>query len=669
MKIIKFLFISIALIFNILSVNANGEFNNEVNKLDVYKVVDNVVKVVVYTSEPYSDKIVVNKKNDNKYVIFLPETENKVVAKPNLSNVSNLISDIEVKTQPYSSLPGKGYTKITFTAKKNLNIIPETQTLFKAKAPTIVKPTPKSYKNVPMASKQVPMAVPRRISQQIQVQPKSQPVENTAFSPSKTITSRKEVPNVISYQTAKKESVKSESRQVVRQEPQAVANISRKEPEKTYEEQKTDTFKDSVIPTTTTAVSNSEVEQNEAQAIDEMVSDAQANIQGSSVEAVKMDKDEIFIRKLLNFKNRVKNKVKRLMSKGFSLTFGITVVQLILLVVLISVLANFIKKLQSLQKQEPTPVIKRKLIQNDETYEQSFPSYSNMDVYKSNSTSFEENNTQGFKTTNLPVNTNYKNKINNLYSTGEDFYRPLSEIKEEEKMSIFDENDIDIEKTIFKNPLTPINEGEELSVFDEDEVYTVSAENSPFAETEEEDEPFFNLEKKHSQEEFFIFEEDDEDSVQEEYEDYDEYSEIVEEEEDSTEDLSYFKENFYDDEDDDDESEVENIEYDDVEEVEEEPQKEPPKNPLDELNVRVKHEIRTNKGFSIVEVGGIIALIGFINSQVFILKKFKEDVENEMQVRLNEQPDANTSIYIIKIGKYKTLVEVTDSKMRTLLDL
>ena len=40
-----------------------------------------------------------------------------------------------------------------------------------------------------------------------------------------------------------------------------------------------------------------------------------------------------------------------------------------------------------------------------------------------------------------------------------------------------------------------------------------------------------------------------------------------------------------------------------------------------------------------------------------------------MQVRLNEKPNENTSIYIVKIGKYKTLVEVKPESIRQLLDL
>ena len=40
-----------------------------------------------------------------------------------------------------------------------------------------------------------------------------------------------------------------------------------------------------------------------------------------------------------------------------------------------------------------------------------------------------------------------------------------------------------------------------------------------------------------------------------------------------------------------------------------------------------------------------------------------------MQVRLNEQPDPETMIYIIKLGSYKTLVEVKPNSIRQLLDL
>ena len=40
-----------------------------------------------------------------------------------------------------------------------------------------------------------------------------------------------------------------------------------------------------------------------------------------------------------------------------------------------------------------------------------------------------------------------------------------------------------------------------------------------------------------------------------------------------------------------------------------------------------------------------------------------------MQVRLNEKIDENTLIYIVKLGKTKTLVEVKTDNIRQLLDL
>ena len=55
--------------------------------------------------------------------------------------------------------------------------------------------------------------------------------------------------------------------------------------------------------------------------------------------------------------------------------------------------------------------------------------------------------------------------------------------------------------------------------------------------------------------------------------------------------------------------------------------------------------------------------------KTFITLTFKEDIKDSMQVRLNEQPDAETMIYIIKLGNYKTLVEVKPNSIRQLLDL
>jgi len=112
-------------------VRANDEqFQNSLLKMDVYKTSLGGVKVNLYTTKPYKDNIVVNKKSDNQYVILMPETVNSMTAKPILKSTSDVLTNVEVKTQPYGSTPGqKGYTKIIFSTQKPIEITTQIQTV------------------------------------------------------------------------------------------------------------------------------------------------------------------------------------------------------------------------------------------------------------------------------------------------------------------------------------------------------------------------------------------------------------------------------------------------------------------------------------------------------------------------------------------------------------
>ena len=50
---------------------AAGDTSNELLKVDLDQTSENAVKVNIYTDKPYKEKIIVNKKPNNKYVILL----------------------------------------------------------------------------------------------------------------------------------------------------------------------------------------------------------------------------------------------------------------------------------------------------------------------------------------------------------------------------------------------------------------------------------------------------------------------------------------------------------------------------------------------------------------------------------------------------------------------
>ena len=85
---------------------------------------------------------------------------------------------------------------------------------------------------------------------------------------------------------------------------------------------------------------------------------------------------------------------------------------------------------------------------------------------------------------------------------------------------------------------------------------------------------------------------------------------------------------------------------------------------LNGLIVKSGYNIDNNKGFYIVNVDGKSALIGKVNDEVFVLKRFDSNVTNPIQVRHD-----NANVYMVKAGGFKSLVEVTNDKMGVLIEL
>ena len=82
------------------------------------------------------------------------------------------------------------------------------------------------------------------------------------------------------------------------------------------------------------------------------------------------------------------------------------------------------------------------------------------------------------------------------------------------------------------------------------------------------------------------------------------------------------------------------------------------------LIVKSGYNIDSEKGFYLVNMDGVSALVGRIKDSTYVLKKFDRVVDQPLQVR---QDDAN--VYIVKVGRYKCLVDVSKDKMGTLIEI
>ena len=136
--------LSALILASVMSINfaIADSYKNNVVDVKVNKESTNAVKVTIYTDKPYTEPVVVNKKANNKYVILMPETKSTLKNSPSVSNAYGTISDVSVNTQEGGS--GKGYTKITITSQKAITVVPQTQLFVKSKNPqTAVKPATK----------------------------------------------------------------------------------------------------------------------------------------------------------------------------------------------------------------------------------------------------------------------------------------------------------------------------------------------------------------------------------------------------------------------------------------------------------------------------------------------------------------------------------------------
>lgn len=104
------------------------------------------VRVNIYTNKPYTDSVVVSKKEGNKYVILVPETTSSVKTAPKVTGGGN----VSVSMQTINA--GKGYTKITIISDKSINVLPKTITS-SVSVKTVSKPAQKTSKPAQTLSK------------------------------------------------------------------------------------------------------------------------------------------------------------------------------------------------------------------------------------------------------------------------------------------------------------------------------------------------------------------------------------------------------------------------------------------------------------------------------------------------------------------------------------
>jgi hypothetical protein len=85
---------------------------------------------------------------------------------------------------------------------------------------------------------------------------------------------------------------------------------------------------------------------------------------------------------------------------------------------------------------------------------------------------------------------------------------------------------------------------------------------------------------------------------------------------------------------------------------------------LNSLIIKSGHKIDSERGFYLVNMDGVSAIIGKVKNSTFMLKKFDSVVDGPLQVRRDE-----ADVYIVRVGGFKCLVNVSQDKMGTLIEI
>ncbi len=76
-------------------------------------------------------------------------------------------------------------------------------------------------------------------------------------------------------------------------------------------------------------------------------------------------------------------------------------------------------------------------------------------------------------------------------------------------------------------------------------------------------------------------------------------------------------------------------------------------------------KLTPNKGFYLISDENSFKLLGYINKHLFLLEKFKDLSQINLQARYYDQSGKN-DIYIVRLDKYKAMIEISDSSMKEL---
>ena len=670
---------------------ANDTYKNNVVDVRLNKESGNAVKVTIYTDKPYTEPVVVNKKSNNKYVILMPETKSSLKSAPSISNMGGTVSDISVNTQSVSG--GKGYTKIIITSDKVINVVPRTQQLLTSKKPntqTQAKPTATKQTTTKPANT-TKTAVTQSKTQS--TKPAQNKVSATPSQKPKTETPKKVAQTKTSTNMTKQKQVtqpKPAVQKVVKQPIEVLEQEIKTDKNTQFTQDKNDT------------VLNNEINENLEKKEKELA--AEDKNQEKNVEFdTNNNKKSISENIKAVLKDYQGIEIWKLLLLAGAITFPIIVIMIIL-----GLDKKINKRIDRFRKEEEQiqetpfsdstlnqtyvpPVTEPVLTQaedtqtNEGTTTQTFNSFDEMlnkvddplptfheeQLHQAEYEKFEQSVTEPITPTE-PINpqivsdNEFENDFadedfehdfsNEVIEANENVENVIQELSAKESVQKEEKEEKEEEESIQSEEIQPINE-EQLA---EEEITESSAQTPATTEPYNPDgylSDFNNVNDK----DFF-----DELTIQSmavnnvdglpEQSPADEIFDFM------TEDETFKKEETVE------ETDTFQNTFDEIK-PEEEPLEEPQNDNIEEdLTMLTEVKLNDSTGIYLVNYENFSSLVGHINDDYFVIKKFDEIVNGKIFLKETEKLKDSTR-YLVRVGKNKMVVEVSDTSMNRLLDL
>ncbi len=640
---------------------ANAENNNLV-QLDLKRASDNSVNVTLFTSNTYNDNVLVRKKSDNKYVILIPKVQSNGYSNSSLYGVKDLVSNIDVKTVNDTS---GGYTKVTLITTKPLDIKTTTQ----KSAPVTAEQ--KEYKTLIAQANAVKNNISKQEPAKKQQPPKTEVTVNKAPAApkvsQKTVVKAKPAVNSSKPDPSKNIkpiAIKTPSKTDVKQEPKVpkikLEEINPQDERKTRKEQLAE------------LIEEVKKEKQAEMAPQETISQVNT-IAGTTFDAPIKDIKELPPAEKVSILSSIKNKLSNININNLPKPVKYALLPLLALIFISKFIKTSIRKskelresfIDNLSKRPPilNTVKYNNIVNNDElSWQQKYQRYldasakpvpraDNKGHYTFIKTPAEEPLQQP------DVNIEAKRQeLEKMFSEAEpqnikNSVPEIVEVHSEEdaiqrtiKLKAFDTRRTSLSitnrdkiRSRFKKYENEIPLREQKTVELGDSILHSNTRRLKDANLDLADVENRGIRMKFKPTEYIMS------SI-------DEFFSIIDKEKNAAQLTTKPSVNA--------------------------------KNPVSQTNpiTKLRNETKSsyinglivksgfniddNKGFYIVNLDGKSALIGKVNDEVFVLKKFDTNVTNPIQVRHD-----NANVYMVKAGGFKSLVEVNDDKMGVLIEL